>query len=160
MFKIIFLSIIIVFAFVDSTCPDGTYVIPSILGSNWPCMLLSNDTAIYTYAERVCEEHNGHLLPIPNAFVDAFVADLIRIANLSRPVGIGVTRLLGGIWRNVDDGTNTTYFNWGVEQPNNITGCNCAYIYSNDIWAAGVCENVNYYACGVPGTGETGFLSL
>ena len=78
MFKIIFLSMIILFGFVASTCPNGTDTVPSVLGSNWSCMWVSNDTQPFSYAEEICERFNGRLFSIPNEFVNVIVASEIE----------------------------------------------------------------------------------
>ena len=68
--------------------------------------------------------------------------------------------MVGGIWKNIDDAKNATYFNWASEEPYDYPGCNCVNIDSQGYWHTYYACNVKfYYICGIPGTGETGSIS-
>lgn len=62
---------------------------------------------------------------------------------------IGVTKLLGNVWKNIDDGSNTTFFNWGPEEPSNTTGYDCVAVNPSGIWMNDLCDEW-FFICGFP----------
>ena len=63
---------------------------------------------------------------------------------------IGVTRLVGDVWKNVDDGRNTTFFNWAKKEPKNDTDINCVYMKPDGYWYSAQCRDTWRYICGLP----------
>ncbi|KAE9547066.1 hypothetical protein FO519_009722 [Halicephalobus sp. NKZ332] len=73
---------------------------------------------------------------------------------------IGVTNLLGGTWKNIDDGSNITFSNWAPGQPTNDKNSSCAAIDTQGLWFNENCEAAPLFVCGVPSDGsETGTAS-
>ena len=54
----------------DPDCPDGSYSIPSSVGSPYRCVMLYTHHDYFTEAEQSCKENNGHLFPVSNEFVN------------------------------------------------------------------------------------------
>ena len=61
------------FGFATADCPTGTYSIPSNLGSRYNCVNTTTTLAYFAEAEQVCSYANGHLMPIPNGYVNSFL---------------------------------------------------------------------------------------
>ena len=62
---------------------------------------------------------------------------------------------MGGVWRNVYDGSNTTYFNWAPGEPQNGNYPSCVRMKEDGMWYTGPCYDWWYgYFCGVPESGE------
>ena len=65
----------VLFHQVIALCPEGAKEIPSVLGSNWPCVLTNNNWEYdLPHADEVCQLSNGHLISIPNGYVNTFLA--------------------------------------------------------------------------------------
>ncbi|KAE9548110.1 hypothetical protein FO519_008678 [Halicephalobus sp. NKZ332] len=65
---------------------------------------------------------------------------------------IGVNNTNGAGWKNVDDGSDTTYFDWGNGEPNNSTGNydRCVSMNLTGLWHSEDCTKQYYFFCGVP----------
>ena len=64
---------------------------------------------------------------------------------------VGTTRLVGGVWRNIDDGKNTTFFDWMNGEPESDKGYDCALMNNQGLWFAYYCTYSRYcFFCGVP----------
>ena len=86
--------------------------------------------------------------------------DLISAIYPNQRIWIGVTRLVGRIWKNVDDGENTTYFNWATGQPWTDPDHQCVSIDFQGYWYSGYgCDTYSQYVCGVHEVSETGSTS-
>ena len=57
-----------------SACPDGTTSVPGEIESNWPCLFLSKDRLSFTEAVSKCKSKKGHLVSIPNKYVNKMVS--------------------------------------------------------------------------------------
>ena len=65
--------------------------------------------------------------------------------------------LFGSQWTNIDDGSNTTFFDWGSGEPNNSSNHNrCVYMDMSGYWYTDDCSHDYPYVCGV---NETNVLS-
>ena len=71
---LVFLFLFLLFNYSLGVCPNGTVTIPSSFGSNWNCLLLSPSKQQFVMAELQCTISNGHLISIPNGFVDLLIA--------------------------------------------------------------------------------------
>lgn len=70
----------------------------------------------------------------------------------------GVSNIMGGIWKNVDDGNNITFANWASGEPVNSSYPLCLCMLKSGLWRSLHCYESSYYLCAVPGSGsgETG----
>ena len=84
--------------------------------------------------------------------------DIIENLQISHSAAwIGVTNIVGGVWKNIDNGSNVTYFNWAPGEPQNNTYPLCVRIKTDGLWYSGPCYDWwSAYLCSVPGSGETG----
>lgn len=60
--------------FTTFACPPESYPVPSIFGSRYNCVFLSNEAATFVDAEEACMNKNAHLISVPNGFVNMFLA--------------------------------------------------------------------------------------
>ncbi|KAE9555556.1 hypothetical protein FO519_001227 [Halicephalobus sp. NKZ332] len=135
---------------VVSDCPDGSYSIPQDIGSKYNCVILTTNLTYFAQAEQACSYVRGHLIPIPNGYVNTFLAGLISDSGSDSNFFFGMTNMVGEIWKNVNDGSNMTFSNW-------ITGSTpmgnyplCAYLQGNGGWGSVHCHYQLAYMCGVP----------
>ena len=66
---------------------------------------------------------------------------------------------MNNIWENIEDGSNSTYFNWGSGDPIISNSISCIATDAQGFWYNVKCEQSNYFICGVPSNGnetETG----
>ena len=77
--KLLILIAFILLSFSNSMvsgCPNGTYAILPSLGSSYNCvsLIVNNSVPIYfTQAEQFCTGWGGHLLSIPNGYVNMII---------------------------------------------------------------------------------------
>lgn len=57
-----------------AVCPNGTLTIPSILGSKYNCIFLVQNRTYFVDAETACSAQGGHLISVPNGYVNTFLA--------------------------------------------------------------------------------------
>ncbi|KAE9547591.1 hypothetical protein FO519_009198 [Halicephalobus sp. NKZ332] len=144
--------------FVASDCPKNSYTVPSNLGSNYNCVTVETASISFVNAEVGCNNQSGHLVSVPNGYANTFLADLAQIAVGTHDwcVWVGVSNIMGGIWKTVDDGNNITFANWASGEPVNSSYPLCACIYDSGLWRTLYCHLTAQYLCAVPGSGETG----
>ena len=66
---------------------------------------------------------------------------------------IGITTLSGDEWKNIDDTSNTTYFNWVSEKSTNAVGsAKCISMDLTGTWYDDDCLNKYSYICGISET--------
>ena len=68
---------------------------------------------------------------------------------------IGITNIVGGVWRNLDDGKIPAFFNWASGEPKNVTYPLSAYMHGDGLWHTTHLYDSGYFLCSVPGSGET-----
>ena len=67
---------------------------------------------------------------------------------------------MGGIWKNIDDGQNATYFNWAAGQPWKDPDHQFVSIDSQGYWYSGYTSDQYFqYVCEVSEIAETGSTS-
>ena len=80
--KIFFLLCLLIFVNPSSaTCPSGAISIPPTIGSKWSCLSISFSKKSFLMAELQCQESGGHLISIPNGFVDLFIRRKFLLIN-------------------------------------------------------------------------------
>ncbi|KAE9547680.1 hypothetical protein FO519_009110 [Halicephalobus sp. NKZ332] len=136
----LFLFIVPLFLdFSFAKCPDGTTPVPSSFGSKWPCLLFDSSEQGFLIAESTCINNGGHLVSVQNGFVNAFIAQSAQLAfgstDLGKKFWIGVSNLSRNGWENIDDGSQTTFFDWASEEPASSTSQNgCVSMDMNGLW--------------------------
>ena len=69
-------------------------------------------------------------------------------SNLTSKHWIGVSNLNENGWQNIDDGSNTVFFDWAPGEPANSTGSNrCVSVDLKGFWYNDDCFNVYPYIC-------------
>lgn len=58
--------------------------------------------------------------------------------------------MIGGVWKNVDDGNNTVFFDWASGQPTTGIGYDCALMNAQGYWYTAGCNSYYYFICGLP----------
>ena len=61
---------------------------------------------------------------------------------------IGMTNSVGGVWRNIDDGQDATFFRWQNGPSWTPVYPLCAVFYSNGSWVGADCVANRYFICG------------
>ncbi|KAE9555546.1 hypothetical protein FO519_001217 [Halicephalobus sp. NKZ332] len=135
---------------VVATCPNDTIAIPQTFESNYNCVSLSIGELDFSYAEKVCGTMKGHLLSVPNGYVNTFIADVIQKSGINDGFFLGVTDLFGGIWRNLDDGSEIAFTNWAPGFPPNSSDPLCVHINGDGLWRTENCVVNYHYLCGIP----------
>ncbi|KAE9555544.1 hypothetical protein FO519_001215 [Halicephalobus sp. NKZ332] len=141
--------------FASSACPNGTHAVPSTLGTSYKCAGVSQITYDFMYGEYECASQNGHLISIANKDVNTFIAGILKQTDLSLTGGVwvGVSNMLDSVWKNVDDGSNATFFNWAPDALQGGTYPLCVYINNDGVWYSNYCYVGYYYLCGLPESG-------
>ncbi|KAE9547101.1 hypothetical protein FO519_009688 [Halicephalobus sp. NKZ332] len=116
--------------------------------------------SLFLTADAFCNSnYNGHLISIPNAFVNTFIAQTIDLSNTNETFSrywIGVNDIAGTGWTNIDDGSNITYFDWAPGEPSNLTGSNgCVSVDLKGLWHNDDCFTNYSFVCEVPELGAT-----
>ncbi|KAE9547845.1 hypothetical protein FO519_008942 [Halicephalobus sp. NKZ332] len=139
-------------------CPDGSTTVPDGFGSKWKCLQVAALEQPFFAAENYCDTtYQGYLISIPNGFVNFLVAQTTASLNQnSSRFWIGVSDLSNGEWKNIDDGSNTTYFDWAPGEPSNSTGSTgCVSVDIKGLWHNDDCFTSYSFVCEVPEVGVT-----
>ncbi|CAJ0945532.1 unnamed protein product, partial [Mesorhabditis belari] len=107
----------------EPDCSPGSFYVDEY----GACIQPENDVAPMGYAEMYCQALGGHLLSIPNSFINSMITG-IQLTRLTQKRGyLGLQRVNGVfVWT---DGTVTNYTNWANGGPGNG---DCVYLDSND----------------------------
>ncbi|KAE9547088.1 hypothetical protein FO519_009700, partial [Halicephalobus sp. NKZ332] len=111
--------------------------------------------SLFLTADAFCNSnYNGHLMSIPNAFVNTFIAQTIDLSNTNETFSrywIGVNDIAGTGWTNIDDGSNITYFDWASGESANSTESNgCVSVDLKGLWHNDDCFTSYSFVCEVP----------
>lgn len=71
-------TLVIFVQIVTSACPNETYIISDSIGTKWPCVYFANYPLSFANAEYACESRSGHLIPIPNGFINTYISRRFR----------------------------------------------------------------------------------
>ena len=71
---LVLLFLFLLFDISLTACPNGTVTVPSGFGGNWNCVSFISSRMSFVMAEDQCVQLGGHLVSIPNGFVDLFIA--------------------------------------------------------------------------------------
>ncbi|KAE9547201.1 hypothetical protein FO519_009587 [Halicephalobus sp. NKZ332] len=135
---------------VNSTCPDGTQKVPPSIRGKWRCLLFYKYNHVFSDAEMLCKQNNGHLISVENGVLNQYIAELWHSLYGSGSFWIGVTNVLDGVWRNIDDGTNITYSNWDTGYPVNNSDYACVHVTNTGVWINADCNKSRpLFVCGV-----------
>ncbi|KAE9546831.1 hypothetical protein FO519_009957, partial [Halicephalobus sp. NKZ332] len=150
-----FYIILLFFDFSLAECPPEAIIVPSVLQNKWSCLLFNPPGKKFLTAEDQCINKGGHLVSVPNQFLNFFIAQnadsTFGDENSGTKFWIGITSLLGGGWKNIDDGSNTTYFDWASGEPADSLGSNgCTSVDMEGLWYNDDCFNIYPYVCEVP----------
>ncbi|KAE9550511.1 hypothetical protein FO519_006285 [Halicephalobus sp. NKZ332] len=142
---------------VTGACPPGATPIPFNVNDTWKCFQFIDSKKPFFAAETDCiKTYQGRLISIPNGFLNTFIPQTIPPNyNVSR-YWIGVNDLTDRRWRNIDDNSLTTYFDWASRQPVSQTGSNgCVSVDLHGRWYNDDCFNNYPYVCEVPEVSAT-----
>ncbi|KAE9547157.1 hypothetical protein FO519_009631, partial [Halicephalobus sp. NKZ332] len=135
------------------TCPDGSITVPDSLGSKWKCFELFVPGEPFFVANHNCStKYKGYLVSVPNGFINFLIAQTVGSLNqTSSRFWIGANNLSGAGWKNIDDNSNVTYFDWASGEPGNLTESNgCVSVDLHGLWYNDDCFANYSFVCEIP----------
>ncbi|KAE9547683.1 hypothetical protein FO519_009105 [Halicephalobus sp. NKZ332] len=142
------------FNFSSATCPEGSISVPPTYGSKWSCLYFNFYKRQFLIAEKQCTSYGGYLVSIPNTILNYFISQVASESFSDEGAGIrywiGVTNLSGNGWKNIDDNSSTTFFDWAPREPNNsISQGGCLLADTLGYWYNSDCYNYYPFVCEV-----------
>jgi hypothetical protein len=129
---------------IKSSCPDGS------VGYQTRCFLFNTTRHAFARAEVSCNEVNGHLVSIHDAFENAIIGEYAPDYFTENDYWIGSDKFISqGTWT-WTDGTNFDYNDWQNGKPQNQSGYDCIAITVKDgYWNAQECFQPKPFVCDV-----------
>lgn len=94
------------------------------------CYYFSKDPVTFLAAGKSCEDEEGTLVSIGNAYENTFVSG-IAAQEYSDTFWTGMNLLMTTQW-SWTSGDNATYFNWASGQPNDSSAYLCGAVRTSD----------------------------
>ncbi|KAE9551067.1 hypothetical protein FO519_005734 [Halicephalobus sp. NKZ332] len=148
--RFVFILFFVIFKnFADSQYPGHFYSVPPSLNNKLKSIYVGMEKSSFWEAERICNKI-GHLVSISDADFNTFISELVHdTVGPDNYYWIGITEMVGGVWRNVDDGKEATYFNWEEHYPMDTPVWNAIHCNADGYWVnTDYHTTPMYFACG------------
>merc|ERR1712043_74662 len=117
------------------------------------CYHVSRDADSWVESMRMCQSHKGRLVSIETSEEQQYLESLLSSGADDKYWVGGSDWTVEGVWIWEPSGTNITYTNWEMNQPDNDNGVeHCMYMNrdSNFMWVDEFCQDTYNYICERP----------
>uniref|UniRef100_A0A914DGI6 C-type lectin domain-containing protein n=1 Tax=Acrobeloides nanus TaxID=290746 RepID=A0A914DGI6_9BILA len=148
-----FVLFLFIFKIATSNCPQGS--LQGIYPSD--CYVFNDSPSDYIAAEGSCNDLKGHLVSIPDIFVNSFLAEnayeFLKSIDINGHYWIGLNTVYNSSGWTWTDGTSSNYSNWDKGQPNIVTSACASQSTPAGKWYSEDCNSLKLpYVCKLPST--------